>query len=449
MNASRLLYLLLAFTAANALAQQASTTNPAAPTQITIDGTTYTDFRWGRVTPATVTLFHKTGVATIPLEKLPPDLQQQFGYDPQRAAQWQAAQQAAEAEANKRAAESARQAADAARQAADAAQHAAAAIEWTLTIEEILPDGIIARGYKTSDDKALNPVSSTASSQGNGQSVPRVRHPKSILICLINYPKVRELAEGDKITATAYQSGVITIAGHALGRWVYFGPLLASSQPSVQQYVSASLSKLRQNGAFGFPQRDATMLWDQPALRVSVWNNDQYLFVQAVLWTVGGPAPANAANTEQPRDSSKLMLDLDANGAATPNLDRHYWLNRTPNLKGLYYQVSISANGRTSMKHDSQGRGAIRYVDVTDGKLARVDTYLIPLAELSKQVGDTIGLCYWGYSSQPPLTVSSIGYEAPGTVSHSDNFSFSKAAQYTLRKGAEIDVGKVPDGRTD
>ena len=44
--------------------------------------------RWGRVTPATVTIFHKTGVATIPLGKLPPDLQKQLGYDSQKAAEW-------------------------------------------------------------------------------------------------------------------------------------------------------------------------------------------------------------------------------------------------------------------------------------------------------------------------------------------------------------------------
>ena len=213
--------------------------------------------------------------------------------------------------------------------------------------------------------------------------------------------------------------------------------------------ASAPPSKLRQDGAFGFPQRDATVLWDKPALRVSVWNNDQYLFVQAVLWTVGGPTLVSAASTEPPDDSSKLMLDLDANGAATANLDRHYWLNRWPTLKGLSYQVSRSANSRTGMKHDSQGRGAIRYVDVSVGKVVRVDTYLIPLAELSKHVGDTIALCYWGYSSQPPLTVSSIGDPTTKTDSHTDNFSFSKAAQYILRKGAEIDVTNVPDGRTD
>src|ERR1017187_1390358 len=76
----------------------ASATSNAAPSgvtsngvssSITIDGTTYQDVRWGRLTPSTVTIFHRTGIATIPLWKLPPALQKQFGYDPQKAADWQ------------------------------------------------------------------------------------------------------------------------------------------------------------------------------------------------------------------------------------------------------------------------------------------------------------------------------------------------------------------------
>jgi len=58
-----------------------SVTSNALPASITIDGTTYEEVRWGRVTPTTVTIFHKSGVATIPLWKLPPELQKQFGYD--------------------------------------------------------------------------------------------------------------------------------------------------------------------------------------------------------------------------------------------------------------------------------------------------------------------------------------------------------------------------------
>ncbi len=57
-------------------------TGNALPASIVIDGTTYEEVRWERVTPTTVTIFHKTGVATIPLEKLPPELQRRFGYDP-------------------------------------------------------------------------------------------------------------------------------------------------------------------------------------------------------------------------------------------------------------------------------------------------------------------------------------------------------------------------------
>jgi hypothetical protein len=80
---------------------------------IRVDGTTYEDVRWGRLTPATVTIYHKVGIATLPLAKLPPELRKQFGYDPQKAAAWltavqnaTAAWQAAERQAaEKRAAE--------------------------------------------------------------------------------------------------------------------------------------------------------------------------------------------------------------------------------------------------------------------------------------------------------------------------------------------------------
>ena len=72
--------LLCVFTAAAVLAQDTNTT-------ITINGVTYENVRWGTVTPTTVSLFHKTGVATIPLSTLPPDLQTRFGYDPKKVAE--------------------------------------------------------------------------------------------------------------------------------------------------------------------------------------------------------------------------------------------------------------------------------------------------------------------------------------------------------------------------
>ena len=99
-----ILAMLLPLLASAALAEEtntpapASVTNNAAPSAvtsnalpdtITIDGTTYENVRWERATISTVTIFHKTGVATIPLTMLPPELQKRFGYDPQKVAAWQ------------------------------------------------------------------------------------------------------------------------------------------------------------------------------------------------------------------------------------------------------------------------------------------------------------------------------------------------------------------------
>lgn len=64
---------------------------------LTVDGITYSNVVWRTTTPATVSIFHKSGAASIPLEKLPPDLQKRFGYDPKKAADYRAAELAAQA----------------------------------------------------------------------------------------------------------------------------------------------------------------------------------------------------------------------------------------------------------------------------------------------------------------------------------------------------------------
>ena len=70
-------------------------TSNTLPASITIDGITYSNVTWRTVNGATVSIFHQTGVASIPLEKLPRELQKRFGYDPQKAAQSVAADQEA------------------------------------------------------------------------------------------------------------------------------------------------------------------------------------------------------------------------------------------------------------------------------------------------------------------------------------------------------------------
>jgi hypothetical protein len=66
---------------------------------ITVEGIRYESIRWGSRTPASITIHHKNGVVSIPLEKLPPSLQKRFNYDSIKAAEYRAAENEAEAKA--------------------------------------------------------------------------------------------------------------------------------------------------------------------------------------------------------------------------------------------------------------------------------------------------------------------------------------------------------------
>jgi hypothetical protein len=148
---------------------------------------------FGTVTPATVTIFFDTGVARIPLEKLPPELQKRFGYDPQKYAQWQAAQQKEAAEA------------------VEAKRKAAAAKTWSLTVREVLPNGIIARGSKVFERITPDGLHDY------------IVDPDQISIFLAGHPKRGALAEGNKLVVKACKDGVTIISGHTLEKWVYYG----------------------------------------------------------------------------------------------------------------------------------------------------------------------------------------------------------------------------------
>lgn len=66
------------------------------PVMLTVDGRTYSNVTWGAVTPATVSIIHTTGTTTVPLEKLPPELQSRFGYDEAKAKQFRETQMVAD-----------------------------------------------------------------------------------------------------------------------------------------------------------------------------------------------------------------------------------------------------------------------------------------------------------------------------------------------------------------
>ncbi|HTS18970.1 MAG TPA: hypothetical protein VMP11_15460 [Verrucomicrobiae bacterium] len=98
MNAFQLCMLCCTLSVATAFADEPD----ALPKIVTVDGVTYSNVSWRTVTPGTVTIFHQTGVASIQLAKLPSELRQHFGYDPQKAADYLQADSITQAEQAKR-----------------------------------------------------------------------------------------------------------------------------------------------------------------------------------------------------------------------------------------------------------------------------------------------------------------------------------------------------------
>jgi thiol-disulfide isomerase/thioredoxin len=206
---------------------------------------------------------------------------------------------------------------------------------------------------------------------------------------------------------------------------------------------------VRSQGAFGFPQKEAKVICDRPELRFSAWNNGECLFGQAVLWNDDDASLGKTDDNREIGDRSNLLLDLDADQKTTARVDRDYSLNPWPHLGGLHYQVWLDENSTSGLESDSKGRGAIRYVKLPDGKCARVDTYLIPLAEISKKVGDKIRLAYYALSTKPEFIVNSAGFAREGKGYYSHHIPRDIYHEYILVDGREIDGLRVPEGRTE
>ncbi len=72
------------------LALTATLARAGEPTQtfVTLKGERFEKARVTEITPATITIMHATGVATVPLSDFGLDVQKQFGYDEAKAKAW-------------------------------------------------------------------------------------------------------------------------------------------------------------------------------------------------------------------------------------------------------------------------------------------------------------------------------------------------------------------------
>ena len=209
------------------------------------------------------------------------------------------------------------------------------------------------------------------------------------------------------------------------------------------------IADLEINGVYGFPQGQASVLCDNDSLRLSVWNNREYLFVQAILWKVSEHTLGKTEDNRNIGNHSNLVTAAATDGKRSFGLDRSYFLNPWPHLPGLYYQIFLEENATTGLEKDSKGRGCIRYVEIRDLQLVRVDSYLIPLSEVARSPGDRVGLCYWSFSPNPVQTVNSVGYESADETYSPHSIPLIYYHDYWLMSGHEINPHDIPDDRLE
>jgi hypothetical protein len=246
------------------------------------------------------------------------------------------------------------------------------------------------------------------------------------------------------LTATATSEFAAKQAAAALRRIRHPGVKAA-----LQGSSTPRLHDLRHDVVFGFPQAQAQVLCDQEDLRLSVWNNADYLYVQAIVW---GDDDDSLGRTDEGReigDTSQLSLDVDSDQDYTPRIDRHYALNSAPDHPGMHYEIVLGKGSSTGLLRDSKGRGAIRYVETKTGQRVRVDNFVIPLTEIGRRPGQQLNLAYWASSPKPKLTLNSIGYESGGPY-YSIALPLQKYHMIMLSdRAASFSLSAVPEGRID
>jgi len=205
---------------------------------LTVDGVIYTNAVFGTVTPYAVTVKHSTGVASVPLERLPADLQQRFGYDPQKARDYlqeSTARQAAllandrqEAAAQSGLEHEAAVKADVAATAAvDKAALVALTTELSGEVVVVTDDGMMLK-TRNAISRTRSQYTTDVTVEGSDR-VARTTTAEAEYAFLVGYPG--PLAPKTGVRCLAYPDGSKEIDGHTMPRWVYQSDGIAVIHP--------------------------------------------------------------------------------------------------------------------------------------------------------------------------------------------------------------------------
>jgi (2Fe-2S) ferredoxin len=177
---------------------------------LTLDGVTYSNVTFETVTPYAVSIRHEHGIASVPLEKLSPELQKRFGYDANKAAQYHTAElQAQQAEAERLRRIKEQQDADV-RASQHAQQFTRDGVPLSGNVKNVIAAGVI-----------MFAQMGTLQIFPDGSS--NLLFSKSrVQVLLTGYPNTSNLASGDKIMCEATRDGTFTLNKKTVvQRWVW------------------------------------------------------------------------------------------------------------------------------------------------------------------------------------------------------------------------------------
>lgn len=212
-----------------------------------------------------------------------------------------------------------------------------------------------------------------------------------------------------------------------------------------------STASLKTDGAVGFPQKDAEIIVDNKELKLSFVNSDDYLLIQAIVWQDNDDTNGLDEKGLAIGDRSSVTFLLGSNKKRTPHADRVYLINPWPDDLGLNYQIlrdpvrsesGVELQAFSVLQRNSLGKGQINHIRTSDGKIIRVDTYLIPLAELGKVAGDNFPISFYAASPKPDMIVSSMAFSIYKKY-YDFQIPLTEYKSIHLKKDARIDVAKV------
>jgi hypothetical protein len=108
-----------------------------------------------------------------------------------------------------------------------------------------------------------------------------------------------------------------------------------------------------------------------------------------------------------------------------------YFVNPLLKLNGLCKNKVLSSNSSTGLSKDKEGKAFIEYIKDRNRGF-RIDYYKILLRSLGVTRGQTIRLCFYGYSHTPDLRVNSVGFTREGNY-YSHHIPYDKHHEYTIK----------------